>query len=87
MPSKRLLGPLLPLLLILCINMAAAQQETDKSAAEKPASRPSNAEPKSTDRPAAGGTDATRNDDQSAFEYESSEQISEDLSVSFPVDI
>jgi hypothetical protein len=77
----------LPLLLILCATTAPAQQQTDQSDADKPARQPSTPAPSDTDQPATRGSGAVSNDDQSAFEYESSEQISEDLSVSFPVDI
>ena len=54
-------------------------QESQEQASEPAATAPA------TDKGGAGAQTGAQ--EQSPFEYESSEQISEDLSVSFPVDI
>lgn len=69
----------LPLLLslLLCAPLTWAQEEPGEAPAEPPAESQADG---------AGEQPAPRND-ESPFDYEASEQISEDLSVSFPVDI
>ena len=71
----------LPLLLslLLCAPLLWAQEETEEETTEQP-----EAQAESQERPAA--TPPPRSE-ESPFDYEASEQISEDLSVSFPVDI
>ena len=77
--------PVFMLLLALCCAPLHAQQqgadsETDKKEQEAPASPAAN-EPSAPAQTAPGQTN------DSPFDYRSSEKISEDLSVSFPVDI
>ena len=73
----------LPLALLLAAAPLPAQEapepEDNGAATEAPAG-----ETDERETPAAAASPAT---DDSPFDYESSEQISEDLSVSFPVDI
>lgn len=63
---------LLALLLVLSLPLAWAQDET---------------EPETSETPATTKEPATKTEADDPFDYQSSEQISEDLSVSFPVDI
>ena len=63
---------LLLLLLLCCSPLAWTQEE---------------AEQEQTETEASAGESGTGSSDESPFDYQSSEQISEDLSVSFPVDI
>jgi hypothetical protein len=89
MTKRRPLAPLLILLILGAVPLYAqtlpapgssadsAAQETKPDAVEQEAAVPESSSPKS---PAKPGSD-------SPFDYRSSEQISEDLSVSFPVDI
>ena len=70
---SKVMDKLLVLLLTLWATSLLAQTDEDEAPAEEPAQNEQAAE---TPEPA---TDP--------FDYESSEQISEDLSVSFPVDI
>ncbi len=51
---------------------------------QEPAPEP---EPPSVEAQEANDGEAAQRRDESPFDYEASEQISEDLSVSFPVDI
>jgi hypothetical protein len=79
---KRPTGCLFLALLLAALPLTAPLAQ---DAAEQDAPPPSGQSPDAAD----GGTepaDAPAQDD-SAFDYEASEQISEDLSVSFPVDI
>lgn len=85
------------LLLILCggaWSLAAQQDPPPESVKEVPATSPQTIEKPLTTPPAA--TDVTTSSDptppdedidSAPFDYQSSEKISEDLSVSFPVDI
>jgi hypothetical protein len=69
------------LLLMASLSLAQEGQDAEQETATPPAAR-ADQEPDKTsasDSPAQAPTDP--------FDYESSEQISEDLSVSFPVDI
>ena len=82
--------PLL-LLLVLCTPLSWAQEsppaeQPPESAAgeDTPGQDASTASEASSPRPEPRGDSANN---ESPFEYEASEQISEDLSVSFPVDI
>ena len=71
------------LLLVLALAGASGMtcaQEDEQPAAEQAGEEQQEAEQQPATPPPAGSAD-------SPFEYESSEQISEDLSVSFPVDI
>ncbi len=54
--------------------------------AQQPAEDP-NQPPRETTSTSPGPSAASRGADTDPFDYEASEQISEDLSVSFPVDI
>ena len=75
-----------PLLLSLALTLSAAaalsQEASDERAAAtgSPENGAAAAAPGDSAAPAPGG-------EESPFDYEASEQISEDLSVSFPVDI
>jgi len=85
------------LLLILCggaWSLAAQQDPPAEPLKKVPATSPQTSDKPPTTPPAA--TDITTSSDPTApdegvdiapFDYESSEKISEDLSVSFPVDI
>lgn len=53
---------------------------------QEPAPEPAAPAAEAQEAPASDGEAAPRRD-ESPFDYEASEQISEDLSVSFPVDI
>ena len=80
---------LLATLLVTLLSSAALSQaqEPDTRQPPDPAPDPVTAEPGNS---VTDGTDTTATDEReriSPFEYEASEQISEDLSVSFPVDI
>jgi hypothetical protein len=55
----------------------AAVQNTDTAAADQPTATPEETAPQA----------APASSSRSPFDYQSSEEISEDLSVSFPVDI
>ncbi|TXS89279.1 hypothetical protein FV139_20290 [Parahaliea maris] len=71
------LRPALLLLMLLATGLAGAQDPADPNTptdANTPAQATANAPP-------------ARQQDDSPFDYQASEQISEDLSVSFPVDI
>jgi len=67
------------LTLILCTPLLWAQEDSDEAA---PA-----AEEETTTTEAAEESSPPPRREQSPLDYEASEQISEDLSVSFPVDI
>ena len=79
----------LPLVVLLACATAAAQPGNEQATSTDTAAAP--------DEPADTAADATADDDSAAeaaqrrrdspFDYEASEEISEDLSVSFPVDI
>jgi hypothetical protein len=74
---------LAPLLLTLLLGSTAlVAQETDPQESAPKDEAPATAEPAA--KPA---TPAPAANDDSPFDYRSSEEISEDLSVSFPVDI
>ena len=74
---------LAPLLLTLLLGSTAlVAQETDPQESAPKDEAPAKAEPVA--KPAAPAPAAN---DDSPFDYRSSEEISEDLSVSFPVDI
>ena len=65
--------------LLLCAPLLWAQEDTDDAApAPEEETAPAEASEQTTPPPRS---------DESPFDYEASEQISEDLSVSFPVDI
>lgn len=93
--KQRLILAVLMLLLTGGTLSLAAQIDGHTDSEEKaPAQQPLDTEEKSstaadsTDASIEPGTDSpSDDDDNSPFDYESSEQISEDLSVSFPVDI
>ena len=76
--NTTLKATLLSLLLALGGAAVLAQQDTE------PADETDSAE-QAEDTPAPD--EATTDDDGSPFDYQASEQISEDRSVSFPVDI
>ncbi len=65
---------------------AWAQQDQPREAVEEAAETAATPGAETGDAPDSGDP-ARPQPGQSPFEYESSEQISEDLSVSFPVDI
>lgn len=69
------LRPALLLLMLLATGLARAQDPADPNT------------PTAANAPAAAEAPAPRQQDDSPFDYQASEQISEDLSVSFPVDI
>jgi len=76
---------LAPLLLTLLLGSTAlVAQETDPQESAPKDEAPATAEPAA--KPATPAPAPAANDD-SPFDYRSSEEISEDLSVSFPVDI
>jgi hypothetical protein len=79
----------LSLLVTLSVSGAAAwAQQPGASAAEKSAPVATTAEEPNTATPAARAPEQPIADDNgSPYDYQSSEEISEDLSVSFPVDI
>jgi len=70
--------PILLAILLLSLAAARAQEAAD------PNQQPAETAPAT---PAEPATKAPPNKEDSPFDYEASEQISEDLSVSFPVDI
>ncbi len=79
-PKRPIRGLYLALLLAALPQASLAQDEPARTA-PPPAEQPADAaDGEAEPAPPAG-------QDDSAFDYEASEQISEDLSVSFPVDI
>ena len=70
---------LLLALLMLDVSIALAQDEEAAPAAPEP--------PADVQEAPASDSEPRPRGDESPFDYEASEQISEDLSVSFPVDI
>lgn len=76
---------------LLSLAMAASwtlAQEEPGAAETPPAQTPAGAgEASATAEPEPAGNQAASDDETSPFDYRASEQISEDLSVSFPVDI
>jgi hypothetical protein len=79
---KRPVGGLCLTLLLTALPLASPLAQ---DAAAQPPPPPAEEAPDATD--ADAGPAAASGQDDSAFDYEASEQISEDLSVSFPVDI
>ena len=80
------LSTILPLTLLLAAAPLPAQEAPSgngESAAEAEARATDDSSSEAPDAPAT----AVPENNDSPFDYESSEQISEDLSVSFPVDI
>ncbi len=69
-------------LLLLALPVAAQQQNPP----EQPPGTEQDGET-TTPEPAAAATEPAPAENEDPFDYEASEQISEDLSVSFPVDI
>jgi hypothetical protein len=75
---------------LLLFAMAATwtlAQEQSGTAAEPPAEQTPAGSGEATPEPAPDPDQAATGDETSPFDYRASEQISEDLSVSFPVDI
>ena len=75
--------------LLLCLALSAlglkSQAQTDPEATAEPAAPE---QPDKTEQNTASeAPEADQPSDSSPFDYKSSEEISEDLSVSFPVDI
>jgi hypothetical protein len=62
-------------------------QEQSATAAEPPPEQTPAGSGEATPEPAPDPDQAATGDETSPFDYRASEQISEDLSVSFPVDI
>lgn len=74
----------LALILLLGAGLSHAQEKAAEPL-EPPA--PSSEAQQEQTKPAKGEQEAEDGGEESPFEYRASEQISEDLSVSFPVDI
>ncbi|MEH6637524.1 MAG: hypothetical protein V7700_18545 [Halioglobus sp.] len=72
------------LLTLYCTPLHAQQQGTDNDTEKSEQEAPASAE---TNEPSAPAQTAPGQTNDSPFDYRSSEEISEDLSVSFPVDI
>jgi hypothetical protein len=88
LPVNRLI-PALLVLLLSCAPLGAwaqekaePEQDTGSSTTEPTTPATTPATTSSAEQPAPGN-----NNDNSPFDYQASEEISQDLSVSFPVDI
>lgn len=92
MTANKTLAPLF-IMLVLSAPCAQAQQSTDSATAEgnataaTPEQSASEREGTEGEKNSETGNASQGDDNESPFDYRSSEEISEDLSVSFPVDI
>ncbi len=84
MHNKSIACAVAALSITLLSGQGIAQQEQAPQDSQQEAAEPVATDPANDNNGAGAQAGAS---DQSPFEYESSEQISEDLSVSFPVDI
>ncbi|PLW81852.1 hypothetical protein CWI75_13995 [Kineobactrum sediminis] len=84
--QKHVLARILLAMALLCAAVSHGQDENNELPADS-AAGPARADADTSSGSDSGTESVTGRERTSPFEYEASEQISEDLSVSFPVDI
>jgi hypothetical protein len=86
-PAYTLIRKTTVLLLALALCSATQTLWAQDTAVEVPEPETSTNEPETPDRAAPENITPTPDSNDSPFDYEASEEISQDLSVSYPVDI